>query len=68
MKTKKVVHKYNAGGRTVCGVNSFGATCNKTFKGVTCGRCLRVKNKKVTKKTKVKLTRVRSASAAYGEV
>lgn len=55
--TRVVTHKRTKNGRTVCGIDLFDVKkSNATFKGVTCKRCLRVKNKKVIKgRTKVKI-------------
>lgn len=60
-----VTHKRTKNGTTVCGINLFDVKkSNATFKGVTCKRCLRVKNKKVVKgRTKTKA--VASSARAY---
>lgn len=53
-----VTHKRTKFNTTVCGISIFDVKkTNATFKGVTCGRCLRVKNKRVVKgRTKAKTT------------
>jgi hypothetical protein len=62
---KVVTHKRNKNGKTVCGLDLFEVKkTNATFKGVTCGRCLRVKNKRVVKTTKRPRTWLRATSAA----
>ena len=50
---KGVTHKRTKDGKTACGISLFDVKkSNATFRGVTCGRCLRVKNKRVVKTTK----------------
>ena len=57
---KGVTHKRTKDGMAVCGISLFGVKkSNATFRGVTCKRCLRVKNKKVVKtvrKVKARIT------------
>ncbi len=54
--TKVVTHKRLNNGRTACGIDLFDVRkSNATYRGVTCKRCLRVKNKRVVK-TKRKTT------------
>jgi predicted PP-loop superfamily ATPase len=66
---KGVTHKRTKDGKTACGISLFDVKkSNATFRGVTCGRCLRVKNKRVVKtvrRTKAKIKVTASSAQAY---
>ena len=63
--TKVVTHKRTKNGKTVCGIDLFDVKkSNATYRGVTCGRCLRVKNKRVVKSSK----KVKATASIIGAV
>lgn len=67
-KTKKIVTHKRVGNKTVCGISVFDVKkSNATFKGVDCGRCLKVKNKKVIK-GRTKATRTKVTSSVVGNI
>lgn len=67
-KTPVVIHKAVKGTSfTVCGRKVYPGTTKThvTFKGVTCGLCLRVKNKKVVKGLRKVKTRASTTKSEF---